>query len=323
MLVELTEFEIQLRNQILKNWKNYKLKRIDLGVARTKQQYDLAGKYICVEKISSADAAATIILNDKDNSELDLDDGVEIETLFKKVFITNEAQADEWIDIIFGADFKYKKKIEGIIPDIFDFDIFALARTIAPSGGQKLIYLDLTTYDEVDTNTEGTGAILQNLAVAYVTTGAANNSSARQNLSAQEVYDDDAVNITKCYTGGITGNCFALIGLLRSTLLTTQSVKEITVRHAAFIYEDGTWYCSVADGAAQTIESIAAISVTQILEIDGTEIGHIKFKVDGVVVKDFTTNLGLTYGYFQWYIHNKTTTADKRLHFYSYVYAGK
>lgn len=112
MLVELTEFETQLRTQILKNWKNYNLKRIDLGVARAKQQYDLAGKYICVEKLSSADAAATIILNDKDNDELDLADGVEIETLFKKVFITNAAQADEWIDIIFGADFKYKKKIE-------------------------------------------------------------------------------------------------------------------------------------------------------------------------------------------------------------------
>jgi len=109
MLAELTPFEIQLRNQILKNWKNYNPKRIDLGIARDKQQYDLAGKYICVEKLSSADAEATIILNDKDNGELDLVDGVEIETLFKKVFITNTAQAGKWIDIIFGADFRYRK----------------------------------------------------------------------------------------------------------------------------------------------------------------------------------------------------------------------
>lgn len=114
MLAELTEFEIQLRNQILKNWKNYNPKRIDLAIPRDKQQYDLAGKYICVEKLSSADAEVTIILNDKDNGELDLVDGVEIETLFKKVFITNTAQADEWIDIIFGADFKYKKTGQGI-----------------------------------------------------------------------------------------------------------------------------------------------------------------------------------------------------------------
>jgi len=114
MLAELTPFEIQLRNQILKNWKNYNPKRIDLGIAREKQQYDLAGKYICVEKLSSADAEVTIILNDKDNGELDLVDGVEIVTLFKKVFITNIAQADEWIDIIFGADFRYKKTGQGI-----------------------------------------------------------------------------------------------------------------------------------------------------------------------------------------------------------------
>ena len=114
MLVELTPFETQLRTQILKNWKNYNPKRIDLGIAREKQQYDLAGKYICVEKLSSADAVVTIILNDKDNGELDLVDGVEIETLFKKVFITNAAQADEWIDIIFGADFRYKKTGQGV-----------------------------------------------------------------------------------------------------------------------------------------------------------------------------------------------------------------
>ena len=114
MLVELTPFETQLRNQILKNWKNYNPKRIDLGIARQKQQYDIAGKYICVEKLSSAAAAVTLILNDKDNGELDLVDGLEIVTLFKKVFITNAVQADEWIDIIFGADFRYKKTGQGI-----------------------------------------------------------------------------------------------------------------------------------------------------------------------------------------------------------------
>lgn len=113
MLVELTEFELQLRNQILKNWKNYNPKRIDLGVARTKQQLDIAGRYVCVEKVSSAAAAVTLILNDKDNGELDLVDGLEIITLFKKVFITNAAQAGEWIDIIFGADFRYKKTGQG------------------------------------------------------------------------------------------------------------------------------------------------------------------------------------------------------------------
>ncbi len=113
MLAELTPFEIQLRNQILKNWKNYNPKRIDLGIARQKQQYDLAGKYICVEKLSSAAAAVTIILNDKDNGELDLVDGLEIVTLFKKVFITNAVQAGEWIDLIFGADFRYKKTGQG------------------------------------------------------------------------------------------------------------------------------------------------------------------------------------------------------------------
>lgn len=114
MLVELTPFELLLRDQILRNWKNYNPKRIDLGIARDKQQLDIAGKYICVQNISSVDAAITIRFNDKDNGELDLVDGLEIETLFRKVFITNTAQADEWIDIIFGADFRYRKTGQGV-----------------------------------------------------------------------------------------------------------------------------------------------------------------------------------------------------------------
>ena len=114
MLVELTPFEIQLRDQILRNWKNYNPKRIDLGIARDKQQLDIAGKYICVQDISSADAVVTIRFNDKDNGELGLVDGLEIKTLFRKVFITNTAQADEWIDVIFGADFEYKKTGQGV-----------------------------------------------------------------------------------------------------------------------------------------------------------------------------------------------------------------
>jgi len=113
MLGELTPFEIQLREQILSNWKNYNPKRFDLGIAREKQQFDIAGKYICVEGISDPAVEVSVILNDKDNGALDLVDGVEIKTLFKKVFITNAAQGGQWIDIIFGADFEYKKTGQG------------------------------------------------------------------------------------------------------------------------------------------------------------------------------------------------------------------
>ena len=108
-----SDFDKLLREQILSNWKNYNPKRVDLGIARDKQQYDIAGKYICVEGISDPAALVSIILNDKDNGDLDLVDGVEIKTLFRKVFITNAVQAGQWIDIIFGADFEYKKTGQG------------------------------------------------------------------------------------------------------------------------------------------------------------------------------------------------------------------
>lgn len=200
-------------------------------------------------------------------------------------------------------------------------DVYDLARSLVPIWG-KLLFLDLVAYEQINTNTEGTGSIHQALAIAFVRTGTTNNSSARQNLSAQEVYDNGSISITKCSTEFINGDCFVFIGIMRTTLLTTQNAKEITNKHAAFIYEDGTWYCSCADGSSQTIESITSLTGRQLLEIDGTEDGHIKFKVGGAIVKDFTTNLCSSYGYFQWYVNNKTTAANKTLYFYNYAYAG-
>lgn len=217
--------------------------------------------------------------------------------------------ADEHID--------WKTNTESSIDVINKFNFVRSLVPLAPSG--RLFLLDLTTYNVFETNVVGTGSVIQSFGLANVATGATDNSSSRQNLNAQEVYDL-GLNITKCYTTVVTGNCFAFIGVIRALKLTTQSAKELTTKHAAFIYEDGTWYCSVADGSTQTIESITSLTGIQVLEIDGSESGHVKFRVGGTIVKDFTTNLAQSYGYFQWYIHNKTTSANKSLAFYTYAY---
>lgn len=190
--------------------------------------------------------------------------------------------------------------------------------------GFRAYLLDLTTYDIFETYTSGTGSTYQAFAIADVRTGTTNNSVGRQNFDAQQTYIKDSVNIWAAYPDQLTGDSFGLMGILKTSKLTTTSAKEITEQHAAFIYEDGTWYCSCADGSNQTMESISTPTGRTVFEIDGQTADHLYFRIDGSVVKDFTTNLPTvsTYGYFQIYAHNKTTGADKRITFYAYGYAG-
>lgn len=105
------QWDKRLTDQARRGWDNYKHLHIDLGVARIDQSYLMAGEYLYVEQSSSTDAIAKIKLNRKSNDALDLEKGVEIETVFIEVFVTNDALEDEWLDLVFGINFKYKKKI--------------------------------------------------------------------------------------------------------------------------------------------------------------------------------------------------------------------
>lgn len=108
---EIIQWDKRLADQVRRGWDNYKHLHIDLGVARLDQSYLIAGEYLYVEQSSSADAIAEIKLNRVNNDALDLEKGVSIETVFIEVFITNDVLEDEWIDLVFGINFKYKKKI--------------------------------------------------------------------------------------------------------------------------------------------------------------------------------------------------------------------
>ncbi len=110
---EIIQWDKRLADQVRRGWDNYKHLHIDLGVARLDQSYLIAGEYLYVEQSSSADAIAKIKLNRVNNDVLDLEKGVSIETVFIEVFITNDVLEDEWIDLVFGINFKYKKKAEG------------------------------------------------------------------------------------------------------------------------------------------------------------------------------------------------------------------
>lgn len=107
---EIKQWDHRLLNQVNRGWDNYKHLRIDLSTARLDQSYLIAGEYLYVEAVSSADAIAKIRLNRTTNDQLDLEDGVKIETIYVELFVTNDALEGEWIDLIFGINFKYKKK---------------------------------------------------------------------------------------------------------------------------------------------------------------------------------------------------------------------
>ncbi len=108
---EIKQWDKRLGDQVDRGWDNYKHLHIDLSTARIDQSYRMAGEYLYVENASSDEAIAKIRLNRKNNDELDLEDGVKIETVFIEIFISNDALQDEWLDLVFGINFKYKKKI--------------------------------------------------------------------------------------------------------------------------------------------------------------------------------------------------------------------
>ena len=102
------QWDKRLADQVKRGWDNYKHLHIDLGVARLNQSYLIAGEFLYIEDSSSADAIAKIKLNRVNNESLDLLKGVKIETVFIEIFITNDALQDEWLDIVFGINFKYE-----------------------------------------------------------------------------------------------------------------------------------------------------------------------------------------------------------------------
>ena len=107
---EIIQWDKRLADQVKRGWDNYKHLRIDLSTARIDESYGITGEYLYVEESSSAAALAKIKLNRNTNDALDLEKGVKIETVFIEVFITNDELQDEWIDLVFGINFKYKKK---------------------------------------------------------------------------------------------------------------------------------------------------------------------------------------------------------------------
>ncbi len=106
---EIQQWDKRLADQVKRGWDNYKHLRIDLTAARLNEPLRIAGEFLYVYS-SSGSAKAKIKLNRNTNDSLDLEKGVNIETVFVEVFITNDALPGEWIDLVFGINFKFREK---------------------------------------------------------------------------------------------------------------------------------------------------------------------------------------------------------------------
>ena len=105
---EIIQWDKRLTDQARRGWDNYKHLHIDLSTARIDQSYLIAGEFLYVEDSSGVDALAKIKLNRTNNDALDFREGVKIDTVFIEIFITNDTLADEWLDVVFGINFKYE-----------------------------------------------------------------------------------------------------------------------------------------------------------------------------------------------------------------------
>lgn len=106
--LDIENWDKRLMDQRARGWDNYAHLHIDLAAAQENQSYLIAGEFLYVEESSSADAVAKIKLNRVSNESLALELGVKIETVFIEIFVTNDALQDEWLDLVFGINFKYE-----------------------------------------------------------------------------------------------------------------------------------------------------------------------------------------------------------------------
>jgi len=107
---DIRNWDERLSDQNRRGWDNYLRRRIHLDNARDLERWNIAGEFLCVEESSSESASGSICLNRNTNDPIDLQVGVVLKTIFVDIFITNVAQAGEWIDIVIGINFEYYKK---------------------------------------------------------------------------------------------------------------------------------------------------------------------------------------------------------------------
>jgi hypothetical protein len=105
-------WEQRLEEQVRRGYDNYKVIMLDLSVLRDNEPVTFAGDLFYVKAVSSDNATALVRINKTKNDTLELKLHTKIDTVFTKLFLTNTAQAGEWIELIVGCDFGIKNILD-------------------------------------------------------------------------------------------------------------------------------------------------------------------------------------------------------------------
>ncbi len=96
----------KLQDQVSRDWENYRKNRFDLTTARADELVNMSGDFFYIEGASSEAALATVKFNRNTNETLAIKQGTTIKTVFKSFYLSNTAQAGQWIDVILGVNFE-------------------------------------------------------------------------------------------------------------------------------------------------------------------------------------------------------------------------
>lgn len=101
------KWDDRLKEQAANKFKTYDIIRLALDDSREDELIQIAGDGLKVHRVSSKNAALSIRLNRQDNNALAMNDKTIIKGIYTHIYITNDAQAGEWIELITGLDFDY------------------------------------------------------------------------------------------------------------------------------------------------------------------------------------------------------------------------
>ena len=216
------QWKRELTEQVKKELDQYTPIRIPLDSARDQELVLAVGKTIYVQDSSGATAQATVKLNRDRAGDLALAKGVLIETVYQKMYLTNTALADQWLDVIFGRDFRMSAEGQGdgltepieieepvtVTGTVSIQEPLTIDGTVAVSavGGTVTVDGSVTT-DDKDGNAEPC-IIITNASIDTSTPGA--NNACKKGLVRSHTTNTGLIWVNTGGAAAVEGSCYPL-----------------------------------------------------------------------------------------------------------------
>ena len=196
----------------------------------------------------------------------------------------------------------------------------------------RFLYFPCSYTDNWETYTSGSGSVTLAFMIWYISTGTTSSSVARFNLNSQQISFGKSTTFARLgqqiYTGMLSGNATGFIGICTSKLTSLDSAT-LTDEHVGILFNDGVWYASVSNGSTQQKTDISSSVPSSMffLEMKRNKTEDIVFYINNTQVASFSlaedSSGGSIYGYYQFFVNNKSLTDDVRLYLYNILYEYK